>query len=267
MVPVLPPVEDPSCCSSNRFDHVPRIHRINYCLYPQKAALVHLRRLAWDRVRHVLLRSQGVRLPRKSPQVKDCKEGHLDAQQHRGDSNFDVRRLELIAGGDGTCRGKESDSNRLPKAEKDHQLNCSDLEKRLVLGNISFDLNVELNETVHGDRDGARFDENDPNVGEGRIEGLEAVSVEDLGRASNNSHEDSDEAVLEDGDPDDLGCQQRRSLQRIQLTLNQVSPLLGVLQMPLSPPQHFCSQPIGQIHFLGVIVRKYSFWACKSCAT
>ena len=144
--------------------------------------------------------------------MEDREEGHLNAQQHRWYPNFDVRRLELVTGGDGTCRGEETDGDSLPEAEEDHKLDCSDFQKRLVLSNISFDLNVELNKGVHGNRDGARFDDNDPNMGEGRIEGFEAVSVEDLGRASNNGHEDSDEAVLEDGDPDDLENQQRCSL-------------------------------------------------------
>ena len=139
--------------------------------------------------------------------MEDCKESHLDAQQHRRYPNLDVWRLKLVAGGDRTSRGQESDSNRLPEAEEDHKLDCSDLEKRLVLGNISFDLDVELDKTVHGDCDGACFDDNDPYVGESRIEGFEAVAVEDLCGASNHGHKDSDEAVLEDSDPNDLEIQ------------------------------------------------------------
>lgn len=53
---------------------------------------------------------------------------------------------------------------------------------------------------------------------------------------------------------------------RETLTLNQVSPLLGVLVHPLSPPQHFLNHVSGQIHGLGCSPLKKSFCAWRSGA-
>ena len=133
-----------------------------------------------------------------------------------------------------------------------------------MLGDIVADLNVELNEAVHGDGDGGGFDDHDPDVGEGRVEGFEAVAVEGLGDDGDDGHEDADKAVLEDCDPYYLDVVSVGIMEGgIQHTLNHVKPERG---MRHRLGQHFCIQGIGQIQFLGSIVLKYSFCACRSCA-
>jgi hypothetical protein len=48
------------------------------------------------------------------------------------------------------------------------------------------------------------------------------------------------------------------------LTLNHVSRLRGILCIPISQPEHFCTNDIGQINFSGLVPRKYSFWLWRS---
>ena len=73
-----------------------------------------------------------------------------------------------------------------------------------MLSDIVLDLNIELNETVHGNRNCGGFHNHYPYMREGRVERLEAVMVESLRDNSNNGHEYADEAVLENTSPDDL---------------------------------------------------------------
>lgn len=92
----------------------------------------------------------------------------------------------------------------------------------------------------------------------GRIKRALAVQAEMLGHDRNDSHEHPQKTVLEDADPNDLHQNQPLFIgtQSTNLTLNQVNPLRGILQIPCSPPQHFCIQFNGQTHCFGLIPRK-----------
>lgn len=155
----------------------------------------------------------------------------------------------------------------MPEGEEDDEFDGSDFEQGLIPGDVFTDLEVKLDDTVHGDADSAGFEDEGPDVGEGGVEGFETVSAEGLGDDGDNSHRDADETVLEDAHPNDLemlaDCARRG---RVCHTLKYVKPLRGVRQMPRSPPQHFLNQGTGQIQFLGVMVLKYSFWAWRSGA-
>jgi hypothetical protein len=50
-------------------------------------------------------------------------------------------------------------TDRLPKGQKDNQLDGEDLQKRRVVRNILTDLEIELNQAIHGNRDGSRLDD------------------------------------------------------------------------------------------------------------
>ena len=71
-----------------------------------------------------------------------------------------------------------------------------------MLCQIFFQLDVELDKAIHGERDAKTFNYHDPNVGEGGIQGFEAVATNSLGDDSNDGHEDTDKAVLEDSKVD-----------------------------------------------------------------
>jgi hypothetical protein len=136
--------------------------------------------------------------------MEDSEEGHLYAQQHSRYPNLDIWCLNPGRRLDSTGACEEGNEDSLPEAEEDDELNGNDFQQRFVMSDVIADLDVELNETVHGDGDCAGFDNHDPNVGESRIEGLEAVSIEGLSNDRDNSHGDSNEAVLEDGHPNHL---------------------------------------------------------------
>jgi len=90
-----------------------------------------------------------------------------------------------------------------------------------------------------------------------------AVKTKMLRDKSDNGHCNAEKAVLKDSKPDDLNqLVNLRSGTWSLLTLNQVKPLRGVRQMPLSPQQHALNQPIGTgkkfPHGLGVMQRKNS---------
>jgi hypothetical protein len=76
-----------------------------------------------------------------------------------------------------------------------------------VSSDVTLDLDVELDETIHSDRDGSCLNDDNPDMGERRIQGCQTVSFEGLGNDGNDRHEDSNEAVLEDRNPYHLACQ------------------------------------------------------------
>ena len=126
----------------------------------------------------------------------------------------------------------------------------------MVLGDLALDLNVELDEAVHGDRDGDGVEAQHPNVAKGRAQRGVAVAAEQLGDERHEREEHADEAVLEDADPDDLHSQFSQTTQG-RLTLNQVRPLRGIRKGPLSfPPVHFWNQLMGMTQFTGLRPRK-----------
>lgn len=73
-----------------------------------------------------------------------------------------------------------------------------------MLRDIGSDLDVELDDAVHCYCDCDPFDDHDPDVGKCWVERLEAVAIKVLCNDGGDGHADSDEAVLEDCDPDDV---------------------------------------------------------------
>ena len=69
---------------------------------------------------------------------------------------------------------------------------------------VVFELDIELNHTVHGDCDGSGFEACYPDVGKSRVFGTLAVFSLGLCDHCYNGEEGTNEAVLEDGDPNNL---------------------------------------------------------------
>jgi hypothetical protein len=73
-----------------------------------------------------------------------------------------------------------------------------------VLSDVVLQLDIELDETVHSNADGACLNEHYPDVSECRVQRLLTVPAKCLGCNGHARHEDADETVLEDPRPDDL---------------------------------------------------------------
>lgn len=126
------------------------------------------------------------------------------------------------------------------------------------------ELEVELYQSVHCNRDRDTFEAHDPNMCERRIERILAVMSPMFRDYGDDREQDPNEAILKDTDVDNLrnyGQPRKRVDGKIQPTLNQVRPLLGFLNIPVLslPGVMYCNQDIGQIQFFGVVRRKKSF--------
>lgn len=98
-------------------------------------------------------------------------------------------------------------------------------------------------------------------MSECRIERSFAIAAQSLGDDTDYGEEHAYEAVLEDGEPNNL--QETISISTPirhdeydrevrDRTLNHVRPLLGMRKMPLSfPPVHFCRPKTPQNQFIG----------------
>lgn len=99
-----------------------------------------------------------------------------------------------------------------------------------------------------------------PDVRKGRIQRFQAIIANRLCDDGYQGHENPDKTVLEYSQPDNLRPHVSSTFAKFSplgiLTLNHVSPLLGVLNMPRSPPQHFLNQVKGQTQDLGLNPRK-----------
>lgn len=71
-------------------------------------------------------------------------------------------------------------------------------------GDVFADVEVEGDEHVHGDCDGGNVEKHHPEMREGWVERIFAVVAGDLGYGCDYGGGYTDEAVLEDGEPDYL---------------------------------------------------------------
>lgn len=90
--------------------------------------------------------------------MENRKYGHFDAEEKSWDADSDIRVLEATGSFDGTGGGKEGDENGLPEGKKDDEFDRCNFEQRTMLGEIVFQLNIELDEAIHCDCDAAAFD-------------------------------------------------------------------------------------------------------------
>ena len=92
----------------------------------------------------------------------------------------------------------------MPKAEEDDEFDAEDLHERLVLCKIILELNIELDEAVHGYCHGCGFEYHDPDMAESRTERGLAVAVEELCDHGHESEDHANDAVLVDAHVNDL---------------------------------------------------------------
>ena len=73
-----------------------------------------------------------------------------------------------------------------------------------MLSQVATKFVVELDQSIHGNRNTTTFKSSDPDMGECWIEGVFAVSICGFCDDRDDCEEDADEAVLEDAEIDDL---------------------------------------------------------------
>jgi len=104
--------------------------------------------------------------------VEDSKDRHFNAKKHRRDANLDVGSPNFRGLLDGTSARQERDEKRLPETEENDEFDRENLEQRLMLLNVDSELDIELDDAVHGYSDGDCFDYQDPYVSKGWVKRL-----------------------------------------------------------------------------------------------
>ena len=93
--------------------------------------------------------------------MEESETGHLNTEGKRWDANFDIRICEDFVRLNNTERtSTNANCRRLPKREEDDQLDGQNLQKGSVRGELRrvSQLNVKLDQAVHGNRYGNGFD-------------------------------------------------------------------------------------------------------------
>ena len=96
------------------------------------------------------------------------------------------------------------ETHGLPKGKEDDQLDTQHFQEWLVLRQLVLQLEVKLNKAEHRDRNRHGFEDLHPYVRKCGRQAVFAVDVEDLRNDRDDTKQYSDQAVLEDADPDNL---------------------------------------------------------------
>lgn len=94
------------------------------------------------------------------PEVQHGEARHLKAEEQRWDTDLDVWICNHMIGlyQVDAVRGADADGDRLPEGKEDDQFDCQDLEEGPVFRKWLAELHVELDDAVHGDRNGKTLD-------------------------------------------------------------------------------------------------------------
>lgn len=144
LVSVLDADEEPPDTATEGLDNVPQVHGVPQGLDADEAPRAGdvlvlpglLAIVVWVRY-GVECRLGGVEVGPvgESPEVEDGEDGHLEAEQERGDADFKVRVGEHLVGVDDVeGRRADTDGGGLPEGEEDDELDGEDLEEGGVLG-------------------------------------------------------------------------------------------------------------------------------------
>lgn len=109
--------------------------------------------------------------------MQDSEDGHFHGDQEIGQSHFQIAGVQFLGRFDGpggikkgyhTLRDRVSGvlrgltdmevTYRLPEGKENHQLDGENLQKRLMLTNVLLDLDIKLDQAIHGNRYGDTLD-------------------------------------------------------------------------------------------------------------
>ena len=173
LVAVLNADEEPADAAAEGLEDIPQVDGVPQGSHAEeathaRAVLVYTRRIGGVQVRVGVEGARGVvgvRAPGEGPQVEDGEEGHLEAEEQRRNADLDIGIGERRVGFDdvqGT--GPNADGEALPERQEDDQLDGQDFEERSVRSKSVLELDVKLDDAIHGDEDGHRF--NHENLGQ-----------------------------------------------------------------------------------------------------
>lgn len=85
--------------------------------------------------------------------MEEGEDHHLDTEEETWDSNFQIWIRDLGSWVDHFQSGRceDADQEGLPKREEDNQLDGKHLEEGAVVGEVKSELDIKLDQTVHGD--------------------------------------------------------------------------------------------------------------------
>lgn len=177
---VLDAAEEPAHTTAKGLDVIPGIGRVNESPESQRSTrrravriLPGGEQIGLPLVGVGIVRPLGaghVRRVRVGPKMQDRKDDHLDAEQRGGNGDFDVRvrddrvRFEDLE----SLARRNRNGGNLPKGEEDNELNGKNLQKQSLAVEGHLELNVALNNAVHGDEDGNAVDRQYLNVVQSR---------------------------------------------------------------------------------------------------
>jgi len=156
-----PPDEDPADAAPEALHHVPGIEGVDDGEDAEGAALVRA-----DGVDVGAGAGVGDEVPGHvgfvgvGEEVHDGEEGHLDADEKGGDADVEVGEGEVGGRGEDVegGGGEDGDDEGLPEGEEDDEFDGEDFEEGVVRGEVVADLDVELDQEVHGDCYGCGVD-------------------------------------------------------------------------------------------------------------
>ena len=108
------------------------------------------------------------------------------------------------------CVERASVTYSLPKGEENDKFDAQDLEERSMFSQVFFELDVELDETVHRAKHCQSVEHLDPDMRKCRIVGIFAVLIKVLRHNRDNGKDNADQAVLENTEVYDLVVKRQR---------------------------------------------------------
>jgi hypothetical protein len=93
---------------------------------------------------------------------------------------------------------------RLPKGEEDHQLDANNLQRRPVLAQLLFQLNVKLHQAKHSNSNTDAFKDNHPNMRKSRVERVLTIAPKSLCNHGDDSKRHAHNTVLENSRPHNI---------------------------------------------------------------
>lgn len=136
--------------------------------------------------------------------MKDGEESHLNAEKHRRNGDLDIGGSDGGICLDCTRTRQKRDDDGLPETEEDDQFDSNNLQNGFMLSYVLFDLEVKLNDAVHGHTDSDTLYDHDPDMCKRWIQRFQTVYSEMLCDDCRDGHGNTNEAVLEHSNPDDI---------------------------------------------------------------
>lgn len=158
--------------------------------------------------------------------MQNCEEGHLDAKKPRRNANVDVRVADLVGWFErsaGRCEERDdhllnwlvkrsvnidtmrtTKAYRLPKGEENHQFDANDLKRRPVFAQLLLQLDIELHQAKHSNRNTGTLKAHNPDMRKSGIERVFAIAPKHLCDHRNDGERHTHQTILENARPHNI---------------------------------------------------------------